>query len=64
MVAMCFMMVWLGMHTRFFTRRYEGSCQTILQQASPNLMREAASPTQELQTGKQAANSKERLASR
>jgi NADH-quinone oxidoreductase subunit M len=64
LVGMCFMMVWLGVHTRFFTRRFEGSCQTILQQASPNLMREAASPAQELRTGKQAENSKERLASR
>jgi len=63
-VAMCFMMVWLGVHTRFFTRRYEGSCQTILQQASPNLMREAATPTQALPPSKRAENSTERLAAR
>ena len=64
MLAMCFMMIWLGVHTRFFTRRFEGSCQTILQQASPNLMREAASPRQELRISKQAENSTERLATR
>jgi len=64
MVTMCFMMVWLGVHTRFFTRRFEGSCQTILQQASPNLMREADSPSRALPPGKLAENSTERLASR
>jgi len=25
----------LGVHTRFFLRRYESSCQMILQRASP-----------------------------
>jgi len=64
MVAMCFMMVWLGVHTRFFTRRYEGSCQTILQQASPNLMREAGAPVEAPPPGKLAEHSMERLASR
>jgi len=64
MVAMCFMMVWLGVHTRFFTRRYEGSCQTILQQASPNLMREAGAPVEASPPGKPVENPTERLASR
>jgi NADH-quinone oxidoreductase subunit M len=41
MVAMCALMLWLGVHTKFFLRRYEASCQTILQQASPNLRTEA-----------------------
>jgi len=42
MVVMCFLMLWLGVHATFFLRRYEVSCQTVLQQASPNLKREAA----------------------
>jgi NADH-quinone oxidoreductase subunit M len=36
MVALCGLMIWLGVHANFFLRRYEVSCQTILQQASPN----------------------------
>ena len=30
LVAMCFFMVWLGVHTRFFTLRFAASCQEIL----------------------------------
>jgi NADH-quinone oxidoreductase subunit M len=41
MVAMCVLMFWLGVHTKFFLRRYEASCQTILQQASPKVGPEA-----------------------
>jgi NADH-quinone oxidoreductase subunit M len=36
MVVLCFIMLWLGVHATFFLRRYEVSCQTILQQATPN----------------------------
>jgi NADH-quinone oxidoreductase subunit M len=36
MVALCGFMLWLGVHANFFLRRYEVSCQTILQEASPN----------------------------
>ena len=41
MVAMCALMLWLGIHATFFLRRYEVSCQAILQQASPNPRTEA-----------------------
>jgi len=44
MVVMCFLMLWLGVHTTFFLRRYEASCQTILQQATPGISVEAAAP--------------------
>jgi NADH-quinone oxidoreductase subunit M len=44
MVTMCFLMLWLGLHARFFLLRYEAPCETILQQASPNVIREAALP--------------------
>jgi NADH-quinone oxidoreductase subunit M len=60
MVGMCFMMLWLGLHTRFFLRRFEAPCQTILQQASPNFMREASTPRLPLYPT--AANSQERAA--
>jgi len=48
MASMCFLMLWLGLHARFFLSRIESPCQTILQQASPNLIREAAVPRQSL----------------
>jgi NADH-quinone oxidoreductase subunit M len=60
MVGMCFMMLWLGVHTRFFLRRFEVPCQTILQQASPNFMREASTPP--LPTTNLAADSQQRAA--
>jgi NADH-quinone oxidoreductase subunit M len=41
LVGMCFMMLWLGIHTTFWLSRFEGSCRTILQQASTNPGREA-----------------------
>jgi NADH-quinone oxidoreductase subunit M len=37
MVTMCALILWLGIHATFFLRRYEVSCQAILQQASPNV---------------------------
>ena len=41
LLAMCALMLWLGVHANFFLKRYEASCQTILQQATPNLRTEA-----------------------
>jgi NADH-quinone oxidoreductase subunit M len=35
LVALCALMIWLGVHANFFLRRYEASCQTILELASP-----------------------------
>ena len=44
LVAMCFFMVWLGVHTRFFTLRFAASCQEILMQMNRNVMHEVALP--------------------
>jgi NADH-quinone oxidoreductase subunit M len=44
LVTMCFLMLWLGVHTRFFTLRYAASCQEILLQSNPNVLHEAALP--------------------
>jgi NADH-quinone oxidoreductase subunit M len=44
LVTMCFFMVWLGIHTRFFTLRFASSCQEILQQMNRNVMQEVALP--------------------
>jgi NADH-quinone oxidoreductase subunit M len=46
MVGMCILMLWLGVHANFFLRRYEMSCQAILQQASPNPKTETGSTGQ------------------
>lgn len=46
MVGLCALMLWLGVHTSFFLRRFEVSSQTILQQASPTTAGKPASPLQ------------------
>ena len=46
MVGLCALMLWLGVHTSFFLRRFEVSSQTILQQASPTIAGEPTSPVQ------------------
>jgi NADH-quinone oxidoreductase subunit M len=51
MVGMCVLMLWLGVHTTFFVRRYEVACQTVLQQASPHLRKEATDISRTLKTG-------------
>jgi len=60
MVAMCFLMLWLGLHTRFFLFRFQASCQTILQQASPNFAQEAAAPKHVVPSEQRPENSIER----
>jgi NADH-quinone oxidoreductase subunit M len=65
LVAMCFCMLWLGLHTRFFTLRFAASCQTILKQMNPNVLHEAAAPATAIpHTGGEHAQITERLASR
>jgi NADH-quinone oxidoreductase subunit M len=44
MVFMCLLMIWLGVHTKFFTTRYEVSCENILQQATPTVMEVVTDP--------------------
>ena len=65
LVAMCFCMVWLGLHTRFFTLRFAASCQTILHQMNPNVLHEVTVPGAERPpAGEPAQVTTERLASR
>ena len=64
MVAMCFLMLWLGLHTRFFLYRYQASCAEILQQATPNRAEEAGSPKYRSPSTRAEDNSMERAASR
>jgi len=42
MVTMCALMIWLGVHARFFLLRYEGSGRAILEQATPRHTTEAS----------------------
>jgi NADH-quinone oxidoreductase subunit M len=44
LVGMCFMMVWLGVHTRFFTLRFANACRAIVAQVVTNNAQEAARP--------------------
>jgi NADH-quinone oxidoreductase subunit M len=44
LVALCFGMVWLGVHTRFFTLRYAGACRAIVEQVLSNNPQEAKRP--------------------
>ena len=46
MVTMCALILWLGIHATFFLRRYEVSCEAILQQATPNAGTEATGTKQ------------------
>ena len=45
-VVMSILMIWLGVHTTFFTRRFEASCQTVLQEATPSFAGKATVPLQ------------------
>ena len=42
LVFMSAMMLWLGLHCNFFLQRYEMPCQTILEQATVNVVRDAS----------------------
>jgi NADH-quinone oxidoreductase subunit M len=65
LVSMCFIMLWLGLHTRFFTHRFAATCQTLLQEMNPKVMHEVAAPKGTApQDGVRVENSTERLASR
>jgi NADH-quinone oxidoreductase subunit M len=46
MVALCGLMIWLGVHANFFLRRYQVSCQNILRQASSTPSTTASGGTQ------------------
>jgi NADH-quinone oxidoreductase subunit M len=63
LVGMSFFMIWLGLHTRFFTMRFAASCQTLLQEMNPNVMHEVVVPNLDvLQDGVRIQNSMGRLA--
>jgi NADH-quinone oxidoreductase subunit M len=65
LVAMCFFMVWLGVHTRFFTMRFAASCQEILLQMNRNVLHEVAVPGSTLlPSGKAPVKAAETLAER
>jgi len=65
LVSMCFLMLWLGLHTRFFTRRFAATCQALVEQVRDDGMHEVtAPPVARPQDSDHAENSPERLASR
>ena len=57
--------LWMGIGSPFFTRRFEAPCKNVIEQMNPNLMHEAAMPQAAApMVGAKAENSRERLASR
>jgi NADH-quinone oxidoreductase subunit M len=52
--------LWMGIHSSFFTRRFATPCKTVLQQMNRNVLQEAAAPPATLNS----EGSMERLASR
>ncbi|HEY6385821.1 MAG TPA: NADH-quinone oxidoreductase subunit M [Candidatus Acidoferrum sp.] len=44
LVSMCILMLWLGNHSPFFTRRIAGPCNEVIQQMRRDFAREAIAP--------------------
>jgi len=44
LVTMCLLMLWLGNHSPFFTRRIAGPCNEVIQQMRRDFAREAVAP--------------------
>lgn len=65
LVALAVVILWMGIGSPFFTRRFATPCESVLQQMSRNFMREAAVPSESIPAAaKASANSPERLAAR
>jgi NADH-quinone oxidoreductase subunit M len=65
LVAMAVVILWMGIGSPFFTRRFATPCQTVLEQMNRNMMHEAGIPkTNAPLPGSVAEISTERLASR
>jgi NADH-quinone oxidoreductase subunit M len=75
LVALSVVILWMGINSPFFTRRFAAPCKAVIQQMNPNVMHEAAVPQVAVpqvavpqvavpQDGAHAENSVERLAAR
>jgi NADH-quinone oxidoreductase subunit M len=65
LVTLAVVILWMGISSPFFTRRFAAPCKILLEEMNPNVMREAAVPGVRVpQPGLPTENSMERLASR
>ncbi len=65
LVALAVVILWMGVASPFFTRRFAAPCKTVIEQMNPNVMHEAAVPSMAMpQEQFQAENTAERLAAR
>jgi len=65
LVVMSIVILWMGIGSPFFTRRFEAPCKTLLQEMNPNVMHEAGiRPPLAVTGGVRTTISTERLASR
>jgi NADH-quinone oxidoreductase subunit M len=66
LVTLAIVILWMGIGSPYFTRRFAAPCEAVLQQMNRNFMHEAATPNAPLLAvpGKTTGNSVERLASR
>jgi NADH-quinone oxidoreductase subunit M len=63
--ALCVVILWMGINSPFFTRRFAAPCKAVIEMMNPNLMHEAVVPgTVAPQGGLQEQNGVERLAQR
>jgi NADH-quinone oxidoreductase subunit M len=63
--ALAVVILWMGINSPFFTRRFAAPCKTVIEMMNPNLMHEAVGPKTGATSGRwQAQNSMERLAGR
>jgi NADH-quinone oxidoreductase subunit M len=63
--ALSVVILWMGINSPFFTRRFAVPCKAVIEQMNPNLMHEAAVPGVGVPgSGLQAQSSMERLAQR
>ena len=65
LAVLAVVILWMGVSSPFFTRRFAAPCKTILEQMSPNVLHEAVAPRViGSPNGNHAEDSVERLASR
>jgi NADH-quinone oxidoreductase subunit M len=65
LVALAVVILWMGINSPFFTRRFAAPCKAVIEQMNPNVMHEAAVPRAGvLQNGAHAKNLVERLTAR
>jgi NADH:ubiquinone oxidoreductase subunit 4 (subunit M) len=64
LVALAVVILWMGINSPFFTRRFAAPCTAVIEQMNPNVMHEAIAPTGMARELVHEQTAMERLASR